>query len=440
MRIGVTVKKEIADQLQAGSAYFQVATDAYPTGEIRGYGATYTVQGLTGCSNWNSIVISQTSVDNATCASMCTAHPECTTYSAGVSCFLFRAGCVTQFDADYDTFTKISDYATSMTPSWTAMAPGQALVKMYTTGNASSVIAVHNIWANDTTFSFGYNTSRFNMTTLQNMTYVANGTAVNASGPLWSTTATLDTAFMMHLMKYAVFVKIESQMANRVIFANLMPADISPVELEGLPNGKFDAAVYPANKRGYDGGKVTVSVNFPSANVGNEIWITLDEEFSVNSGGATSIAYPVGIPQPDVLIVSEELHQVQLRWNTTYVPFVHDTQLVTFTITNVALPNGCEEKEYKIETKTCMEEDFLGAGVVKYRKCVPSMSDLEMEDDPDTGVPKGCRSDGCDACKFLYTSPVDNGMVYSCQHQGQTFYRVNVTMCEPCVYAAVYEK
>lgn len=439
MRISVTVKKEIAAQLQSGSAYFQVTTDAYPTGEIRGYGASYSIQSLTGCSNWASIVISQTSVDNATCESMCTADPECTTYSAGASCYNFRAGCATQFDASFDTFTKISSYATSTTPSWTAMADGQALVKMYTSGNASSIIAVHNIWANDTTFSFGYNTSRFNMTTLQNVTYSANSTAANASGPLWSTTTTLSTEFMMHMMKYAVFVKIESQLANRAIYANLMPADISPVQLEGLANTQFDAAVYPSNKRGYDAGKVTVSVNFPTANVGNEIWVTLDEDFSFNSGGATSIAYLVGIPQPDVLVVSEEEHQVQLRWNTTSVPFMYDTQLVTFTLTNMALPNSCEEQEYKIETKTCMVEDFLGAGVLMYRKCVPSMTDLEMEAKPDAGVPKGCRKDGCDACKFLYTSPVDNGMVYSCQHQGQTFYRVNVTMCQPCAYAAVYE-
>jgi hypothetical protein len=452
MKLSITMKQELAMQLRSGSAYFQVTTDAYPGGELRGYGLNYTESLGTGCANYLQIQIAATSESPAVCKELCTADPNCATYSVGTgvspACYRFTAGCVSNNAVPaYNTYSKMDPYMTSA-PTWMGrFEDGDGVFFMYTGSNSSeaSAFLIHNVMANDTNVTFGYDTERFNASGIAspgqiNMTFpAANEFGPGAGGPEVLLQSNLSAYDVEMLHKLQAVMRIHSVYANRSIWTRVMPTDISPVKLEDLGNNDFDVAVFPPNKRGYDGASVTVSINFPTAALGNEIWVTFPEEFGFNSMGMTGIKYPVGIPMPDTIMVSEEEHQVQLRWNNS-VPLLTDTYLVSFTVTHVALPNNCDEEEYKIKTAQCYLDDFMNAGVLHYRKCTPASTDLEMEAEPDNGVPKGCRKDGCDACKYLYTSPVDNGMVYSCEHQGQTFYRVNVSFCEPCTYAATYEK
>jgi hypothetical protein len=451
MKISITMKQELVTQLKSGSAYFQVTTDTYPGGELRGYGASYTANTSSGCANYQQILIAATSDSPAVCKDLCTADPNCAHYSVGLTtgatpCFRFTTGCQANAEPNYNTYTKSDPFVTEA-PTWMGLfKDGDGVFFMYTRPNSSeiSVLGVHNVMANDTSLSMGYDTERFNASGIAspgqaNMTFPASNEWGNATGPAVFLSTNVSAYYFEMLHKLQVVFRVSSVSANQSIWTRAMPTDISPVKLEDLGNSDFDVAVFPPNKRGYDGASVTVSINFPTAALGNEIWVTFPEEFGFNSMGMTGIKYAVGIPMPDTVMVSEEEHQVQLRWNDS-VPLLTDTHLVSFTVTHVALPNNCDEEEYKIQTATCHLEDFMNAGVLHYRKCTPAATDLEMEAKPDNGVPNGCRKDGCDACKYLYTNPVDNGMVYSCEHQGQTFYRVNVSFCEPCTYAATYEK
>lgn len=46
--------------------------------------------------------------------------------------------------------------------------------------------------------------------------------------------------------------------------------------------------------------------------------------------------------------------------------------------------------------------------------------------------------DGCNACKLLYVNNQTNDLVYSCEHQGQVFFRTNVSGCLACGSTVAY--
>lgn len=247
------------------------------------------------------------------------------------------------------------------------------------------------------------------------------------------TQTSLNAAALLSLEMFELSVRMTSLGNADVLTGNVYPIDFAPVDMALVP-GQMGAAVWPAGIRAYDQGKLTIAAALHNQSIGNEIWVDVPEGFEFDSGAATTAIYPVGVSMPEAVVVTG--NQVQLRWSNATVPFMYGGTTFSITLTNVALPNNCIPKEYKLRTEKCEIHDVLNAGVLMKRICAPHnpMDVNDLAATPMTGAPVGCSRHGCDGCKFLYTSPADNSSVYSCEHAGVTVMRLNVSLTEACTF------
>eukprot|EP00667_Euglena_gracilis_P007440 EG_transcript_7518 len=439
--VSTVVSQAVVQQLRAGNAYLLVTTTTYPSGELRGYGQDVCSYAANVRYNTTSALAALPNVASAAaCCAACQSDWWCQTFA-----WLRNGTCYKK------------DSAAQVGPTDTNYTSGRAPAQVYFyvvndwLAQLTSPTSSYRAMALFSTISRSQGTYRVHVLHTIPDALLPAAAALVAQSPTGAPTTlvplrgssntqfanvTLTADQQAALLTFSLALTIQSNVNANTLSGILLPTTISPIT--AAAPGTLSGAVFPKDRRGADGGSVTVAVNFNSSNVGNEIWVTLPPDFEYNSGGATNVTFPIGVAAPtDVVVLPSSPSQVQLRWrNSSRVPFINGT-FVAFTLTNVALPNNCDPKPWRLQTAYCYVDNFLSAGVLYYRKCAPNATDVDVRL-PSGAAPTGCRPDGCNACKLLYVNNQTNDLVYSCEHQGQVFFRTNVSGCLACGSTVAY--
>eukprot|EP00667_Euglena_gracilis_P001679 EG_transcript_1680 len=173
----------------------------------------------------------------------------------------------------------------------------------------------------------------------------------------------------------------------------------------GAPMGNEIALTFPEGFRFNQGGPT----------VGNVTWWGWEQWANVSGGDNWKEFAQFGTP---ATFLDVQSRTVYLRWpeNTTLAP--NHNQRVAVLVYNITNPNNCNYGTWYLRTRQCYMKDLNNAGVFAVRECGPDLYSIRYRGT--TGAPSGCTR--CNACAFLYTSPVGVD-VFSCEDSGRQFLR-----------------
>uniref|UniRef100_A0A7S1I920 Apple domain-containing protein n=1 Tax=Eutreptiella gymnastica TaxID=73025 RepID=A0A7S1I920_9EUGL len=454
----VTLGGGIVHRVRTGNAYIQVSTTARPMGEIRGYGisATCPVVLLNTTYSAPDVAVMTASSPNE-CCTMCQQHTRCLHWTWAenqTKCHMKETmGTVTpQNDDDYvsgDTGPKqYRDVSVYGLPTHTAVLTSPqsvfqaAMVFFSEVGNLNSVRQelIHTAYVNATYPAKLIKFSSSVAAVTSNPSLANTGTTRDIPGnkdvfyfvQSPQDKEALGNVFTGYTIDYTGYI------ANTWnIHGWVHDVDISPIA-GVLPAPGMDAAVFPSVP-GVDDGKVTLSIRLSGTNAGNEVWVTLPEGFGLEK--FSGLQYFEGADPPQDVVANPKTREVQLRWNAT-IPYNNPYgPILKFVVAGVTLPNSCEAKPYHVKTMQCGLTDFMGAGVLMHRTCTTPTNQFELTTKVNSnGFPTRCKANGCNSCKYLYTSPADNLGIFECHHQGETYHRSwNTQDCTVCPYGVAHE-
>lgn len=215
-----------------------------------------------------------------------------------------------------------------------------------------------------------------------------------------------------------------------------------PAHSAGCTVNPGDLGVSLGNNNRGNVTSVSFEASIPSAppsvavlgSFGNELWVGLPAGATTQGSPDVMISVPaVGLLDNRVTGVSPSApssievvgNVVQLRWNTT-VQLVATATGISFTLTNIRLPNNCDPMAWQVTARHCPLVDVLNGGVVFKRQCDPT---------PVWGVGSGVTGptsawrynhqlscDLCNACRYWQPCP-DGSDGFVCEHSGVTFTR-----------------
>lgn len=195
---------------------------------------------------------------------------------------------------------------------------------------------------------------------------------------------------------------------------------------ENVPGtGALTANLYPRPRASTS--RVTVSFNHPSvAFAGNELWLTLPAGYMV---GHCEEDMPCPSTSTIRLLSTEAFVNHTMKVEGTLVKLTLEGNLTfsgmaTIAITNVLLPNNCNDAAYTLQSMYC----YMNEWNTKY--CYDPTATYTFTHATSAsmdGVPQGCTL--CNACR---TDPFING-AYNCEYDGNVFTIPSGHMTPQCV-------